>query len=109
VDGPSVLIVDNFVSHVSDEGLRVVGEVAYATVAPLPPNSTAVCQPLDVGVMGPLKAIIRGRYVPNPKVSAREKRFAAIKATIAAWDAISPSTVVRSFEKAIPRFPVVNI
>ena len=59
IDGPTVLLLDNFECHVSEEGQRLVAEVANTTVVPLPPNSTSVCQPLDVGVMGPLKAKMR--------------------------------------------------
>ncbi|GMG16988.1 unnamed protein product [Phytophthora fragariaefolia] len=51
-DGYAALLLDNFDYHVSEEGQRVVAEEANATVPPLPPNTTAVCQPLDVGVMG---------------------------------------------------------
>jgi hypothetical protein len=58
IDEPAVLLVDNFDCHVSEEGQRLVAEEANATVAPPPPNRTAVCQPLDVGVKGPLKAKI---------------------------------------------------
>lgn len=32
----------------------MIGEL-YSTLSPLPPNSTAVCQPLDVSAMGSLK------------------------------------------------------
>lgn len=46
IEGPSVLLLDNFESHVSDEGQRLVAEEACCSVCPLPPNSTSVCQPL---------------------------------------------------------------
>ncbi|KAJ8531727.1 hypothetical protein ON010_g14235 [Phytophthora cinnamomi] len=56
VDRPTVLPLGNFKCHVSEEGQRLVAEQANATVVPLPPSSTPVCQALDVGVMGPLNA-----------------------------------------------------
>ncbi|KAG6949660.1 hypothetical protein JG687_00014716 [Phytophthora cactorum] len=56
IDGPSVLLLDNFECNVSEAGQRVVAEEANVTVVPLPPNSTAACQSLDVAVMGSLKA-----------------------------------------------------
>lgn len=52
IDSPSLLLLDKFESHVSDEGVKVVAEQACAIVIPLPPNSTAECQPLDVSIMG---------------------------------------------------------
>jgi hypothetical protein len=109
IKGPSVLLLDNFDSHVSEEGQRMVVEEACSSIAPLPPNSTAACQPLDVGVMGPLKSKIRAGYVPSRGMSASQKRLAAIKATIKAWEAISETTISRSFEKAIPREPEVQV
>jgi hypothetical protein len=82
IDKPAVLLVDNFDCHVSEEGQRLVAEEANATVVPLPPNSTAVCQPLDVGVMGPLKAKIRISPGRRTGGSATEKRLRAINSTI---------------------------
>eukprot|EP00644_Phytophthora_capsici_P018620 jgi/Phyca11/131796/e_gw1.113.49.1 len=43
IDQPSVLLLDNFECHVSEEGQRIVAKEANATVVPLPPNNTAVC------------------------------------------------------------------
>ncbi|KAG6945431.1 hypothetical protein JG688_00016564, partial [Phytophthora aleatoria] len=83
---PSVLLLHNFESHVSEEGQRLVAEVANATTVPLPANSTAVCQPLDVGVMGPLKASIRGGFKGIRKGNLKTRRLRAIKATVAAWE-----------------------
>eukprot|EP00644_Phytophthora_capsici_P006754 jgi/Phyca11/103468/e_gw1.8.473.1 len=60
-------------------------------------NSTAVCQPLDVGVMGPLKAKIRSSGRCYSGGSAKEKHTRAINATIAAWDAIKTETIIRCF------------
>ncbi|KAG6951232.1 hypothetical protein JG687_00013742, partial [Phytophthora cactorum] len=108
-DFPSVLLVDNFDCHVSDEGQRLVAEVANATVVPLPPNSTAVCQLLDVGVMGPLKAKIRNSGSRSTGGTATEKRIRAIESTVAAWKSIKTKTVIRSFKKAIPKYPEVTV
>lgn len=106
IESPSLLLLDNFDSHASEEGRRVVTEETYATVVPLPPNSTAACQPLDVGIVGPLKAKIRGQHLSSVGLSAKEKRINSIKATIEAREAISE---ISSFEKAIPRFPEVML
>ncbi|KAF0723878.1 hypothetical protein Ae201684P_012245 [Aphanomyces euteiches] len=39
IQNPSVLLVDNFDSHVSDERQRIVGEELGSVLYPLPPNS----------------------------------------------------------------------
>ncbi|GMF17271.1 unnamed protein product [Phytophthora fragariaefolia] len=88
---------------------RVVAEVANATVVSLPANSTAACQPLDDGVMGPLKVKLRSNWSGITGGSAKEKRLRAVRATIAAWDAIPESTVIRSFKAAIPQYPEISI
>ncbi|GMF60705.1 unnamed protein product [Phytophthora fragariaefolia] len=109
VDGSAVLLVDNFDSHVSEEGQRVVAEETNATLVPFPPNTTAVCQPLDVGVMGPLKAKLRSKFRGIRGGTAKEKRLRAIRPTITAWEELEETTVIRSFEKAIPRYPEIII
>lgn len=57
--GPSVILLDNLDCHVSQEAEHIVAGELFGALSPLPPNSTSVCQPLDVGVMGPLKAKLR--------------------------------------------------
>ncbi|KAJ8574691.1 hypothetical protein ON010_g4521 [Phytophthora cinnamomi] len=109
IDAPAVLLLDNFECHVSEEGQWIVAEEANATVVPLPPNSTALCQPLDVGVMGPLKSAIGNSSSRCTGGTAKEKRIRAINSTIPAWESITARTVIRSFEKAIPRYPEVTI
>eukprot|EP00644_Phytophthora_capsici_P006699 jgi/Phyca11/103829/e_gw1.8.886.1 len=102
IDEPSVLLLDNFECHVSEAGQRAVAEIANATVVPLPANCTAVCQPLDVGVMGPLKAKMRSNWSGITGGSAKSKRLRAVRAAISAWEAIPEGTVIRSFHNAIP-------
>ncbi|GMF35423.1 unnamed protein product [Phytophthora fragariaefolia] len=68
IDAPSVLLVDNFDAHVSKAGIDVVSEETSALVCQLPTNSTSVCQPLDVGVMGPLKKKITAEWVAQAGV-----------------------------------------
>ncbi|POM59569.1 hypothetical protein PHPALM_31673 [Phytophthora palmivora] len=98
IDSPALLLADNFHCHVLDEGACVVAEEACATVVPLPPKSTSVCQPLYVGVMGPLKATIRSLYVPKKGLSVPEKRLRAIEATIAAREKFPINSVIPRYE-----------
>lgn len=107
LDGPALLLADNFDCHVSQEGKDVLAAHANAQLYPLPPNSTSTCQPLDVGVMGPLKSKIRRLSLTNrgpTPTTAKEKRIAAVKRTIETWNGLDEkAAIARSFEKAIPR------
>ncbi|KAF0714568.1 Aste57867_3808 [Aphanomyces stellatus] len=98
---PSVLLVDNFDSHVSAKG-----------------HKTAE-QPLDVGVMAPFKRHLRDLWLQEDliegedgdeehdvdlmSVSARQKRVAMIARAIKAWSRITLQEIRRSFAKALPR------
>ncbi|KAF0712072.1 Aste57867_4924 [Aphanomyces stellatus] len=101
---PSVILVDNLKSHVSHASVESVCLDLCASMESLPPKSTSVCQPLDVGVMGPLKSMMRSLWLKEkPVITAAEKRMAMIKRTIAAWDALSEVAVKKSLIKAIPQ------
>ena len=82
----TILILDNFDSHVSAESFSYVEEELSSEISALPPNSISICQPLDVGVMGPFKQIIRRMWLSDksrPK-TAEEKRKATIMRAIRA-------------------------
>ncbi|KAF0704103.1 hypothetical protein AaE_015109 [Aphanomyces astaci] len=119
IDEPSVILLDNFESHVSDESYTIVHDELGSLLCPLPPNATSVCQPLDVGVMAPFKRYLRDEWLAEEIIdgedgddfdtpTAAEKRVAMIKRAILAWDRVSASEIRRSFEKAIPA-PAANI
>ncbi|KAF0682379.1 Aste57867_25467 [Aphanomyces stellatus] len=59
VENSSVLLVDNFDSHVSEESEKIIGEELGCELCPLPANATSFCQPLDVSLMGPFKQHLR--------------------------------------------------
>ncbi|RQM24161.1 hypothetical protein B5M09_004156, partial [Aphanomyces astaci] len=85
-----------------------VAETMFSVLEPLQPNSTSRCQPLDVGVMGPLKAMLKTAWLLEDDerngdiLTAQEKRLATVKRTIKIWDRISTDTIVKAFDKAIP-------
>ncbi|KAF0692321.1 Aste57867_16593 [Aphanomyces stellatus] len=114
---PSVLLADNYDSHVSAKGHKTEEQVG-CLVAAIPPNAASVVQPLDVGVMAPFKRHLRDLWLQEDLiegedgdeehdvdlmyVSARQKRFAMIARAIKAWSRITPQEIRRSFAKALP-------
>ena len=63
IQSPSLLLVDNFECHVSKTSEEMLANELISELCPLPPNTTSVCQPLDVGVMGPFKAKMRKHWL----------------------------------------------
>ncbi|RQM19204.1 hypothetical protein B5M09_013987 [Aphanomyces astaci] len=59
----SDLLVDNLKCHMSEESHDKVAEAMFTVVEPLPANSMSRSQPLDVGVMGPLKAMLKTEWL----------------------------------------------
>jgi hypothetical protein len=107
-DSPSVLLADNLKCHVSEESVETICSDLCCDFEPLPENSTGTCQPLDVGVMGPLKAKLRTAWLTEPQVySASDRRLAMIQRVIKAWAAFDTATVAKSFTKALPK-PTAN-
>lgn len=102
-EGPSAFIVDNLDAHVSAESSDIVHGVLNSLLVALPPNSTSVCQPLDVGVMGPLKKMVRAELMTERKVTGTKARWLTmVKRTIKVWEQLSSDTVQSSFSKALP-------
>ena len=105
IKADSVLLVDNFSAHTSPASFTTVEKELKAELYPLPPNTTAACQPLDVGVMGPYKAKLRALWLRDKAKYSTPiaKRIAVIKRAIHAWDSISEATIQSAFAKAIPK------
>ncbi|RHY52127.1 hypothetical protein DYB34_007560 [Aphanomyces astaci] len=113
IDGPSVVLLDNFESHVTDESYKIVEEELGSVLCPIPANATADCQPLDVGVMAPFKRYLRDEWLAEEIIegddgedfdspTAAQKRLAMIRRAILAWARVSAEEIRRSFTKAIP-------
>ncbi|KAF0716983.1 hypothetical protein As57867_002551, partial [Aphanomyces stellatus] len=68
VQGKSVLVLDNFESHVSDEGKETAALLEYDVCA-LPPNATSHCQPFDVSIMAPFKRHMRDLWIAEDMIS----------------------------------------
>ncbi|OQR86450.1 hypothetical protein ACHHYP_20484 [Achlya hypogyna] len=101
---PSVIVADNLKCHVSAESVEAICTDLCCDFAPLPENSTGMCQPLDVGVMGPLKAMLRTAWLTEHKVyTAPQRRMAMITRVIKVWEAFNSATVAKAFAKALPK------
>lgn len=51
---PVLLVMDNHDTHVSLDVIKIAAD-NNVTLIGLPPHTTHILQPLDVGIMGPLK------------------------------------------------------
>uniref|UniRef100_A0A0A9YD57 Tigger transposable element-derived protein 2 n=1 Tax=Lygus hesperus TaxID=30085 RepID=A0A0A9YD57_LYGHE len=71
--GTKVLIGDNLSSHISVRVLNLCAQHNVRFIA-LPPNSTHILQPLDVGFFGPLKKVWR-KVLNDWKKSPRGRQF----------------------------------
>ncbi|KAF0690971.1 Aste57867_17716 [Aphanomyces stellatus] len=68
---PSVLLVDYFDSHVSAKGHKAAEQVG-CLVAAIPPNTTSVVQPLDVGFMAPFKRHLRDLWLQEDLIEGED-------------------------------------
>ncbi|KAH9130187.1 hypothetical protein LEN26_008762 [Aphanomyces euteiches] len=84
IENPSVLLVDNFDSHVCIESEKIISDELGFELCALPPNSTSYCQPLDVSIMGPFKQHMRDLWVlsDDNATTAKEKRMVMIQRAI---------------------------
>ena len=99
-DRPVLLIIDNHVSHVTPDAIKFAQENRIELLC-LPPHSTHLLQPLDIGYFGRLKAEVARRSVGLGYAGMRclpKNKFP--KLLQHAIDAISPSTVAAAFKHA---------
>ncbi|RHY19874.1 hypothetical protein DYB32_010156 [Aphanomyces invadans] len=105
----SVVLADNFKCHISSKRYKIMEDELFcgAYLHPLPANTTSILQPLDVGVMGPLKKLCRTEWIKEEKVvTAAEKRLAMIKRSIKVWNDMKQEIVRKSFEKELSIFEI---
>jgi hypothetical protein len=62
-DKKILLIYDNFRSHKTAKVNEFLKEYPLVTIKLLPPNTTSILQPLDVGINRPLKIHIKKQYI----------------------------------------------
>ncbi|KAF0683728.1 Aste57867_24238 [Aphanomyces stellatus] len=104
IEAPTIVVVDNLSAHVTLAACKFVQKDLFSQVEELPANATSMCQPLDVGVMGPFKAKCRTEWLHETMVTtAAEKRLAMVQRILKVWDGIPSMMIKRSFDKAIPQ------
>ncbi|KAG6970585.1 hypothetical protein JG688_00004800, partial [Phytophthora aleatoria] len=104
LNSPSIVLLDSLVCHISPQFEAIVAGEFFATMTALPPKPTSGSQPLDVGVMGPLKTKFRSHWLLEEvaeKPTAAKKRIATIKRTIAVWEDVSENVVKSSLRKCL--------
>ncbi|KAH9154742.1 hypothetical protein AeRB84_003203 [Aphanomyces euteiches] len=114
----SVLLVDNFESHINDESYKIVNEELGSHLCPIPKNATSVCQPLDVLIMAPFKSHLQDLWLHEEGLdsdeddddlespTAQRKRRVMIDRAIRAFGRITEDEVLKSFVKALPAAPL---
>ncbi|RHZ01041.1 hypothetical protein DYB35_012360 [Aphanomyces astaci] len=102
IEGPTVIVADNFDAHVTQESANVIAGDLHSVLEPLPANCTSVCQPLDVGVMGPFKKLLRTLWLDEaPVTSAADKRREKLPLLIIVKG--TPGGDIKRFE--VPTYP----
>eukprot|EP00644_Phytophthora_capsici_P010156 jgi/Phyca11/535758/estExt2_fgenesh1_pg.C_PHYCAscaffold_410056 len=116
---PLAIYVDNLKCHVSETAQEAFASWGTKLVS-LRKNTTAVLQPLDVGIMGPFKEKLRSltlsynlasiqrngsqplreRLLALKRMSADEKRKLLVDRVVTAWAAIDERCIRRAWEKA---------
>ncbi|RHY71121.1 hypothetical protein DYB38_011640 [Aphanomyces astaci] len=104
IEVPSVVLIDNFDCHVSEESYKIMHEELGSYICALPPNATSVCQPFDVRVMATFKRNLRNLWLYEEQLegdndedlyspTARQKRMAMALRVIAAWDIVAADII----------------
>lgn len=108
----AVLLIDNAPSHPAASVLKSSDEQIFAKF--LPPNVTALIQPMDQGVIATVKRIYRTKLVKTKIEEGYDFKQLWKMYTILdsiydiafAWDCIKPSTLVKSWRKLFPNIEV---
>lgn len=104
-----ILTLDSFGAHKT--AIPALNAIASNTkIHIIPPSTTSILQPMDVGITGPFKANLRRLYGqwkdanPNPNNAQKEKKMSRdqLLAHISeAWNAITADTVRAAFKRAL--------
>lgn len=90
---PCALILDNYGAHATDD-VQSLATTLNIRLVFMPPNVTKYCQPLDVGVFGPLQRMIDSRW------SSSDDLFAYVRHFHNLWRSLDRNLLVRAWSKA---------
>ncbi|TYZ58209.1 hypothetical protein PybrP1_006437 [[Pythium] brassicae (nom. inval.)] len=116
---PMTLYVDNFKSHTASASVEAFADLGTELV-PLPANTTAVLQPLNVGIMGPFEQRLRATSLSAELSFLRErshlhlrdrlfalaqspadaKRRAIAERVILAWQGVSAGCITQAWSQS---------
>lgn len=104
----AVLLLDNAPSHPNENVLK--SDDGQIFVKYLPPNVTALIQPMDQGVIAAMKKVYRGNLLQKhidegSNLKMFLKQFTvldAIYGVAKAWEMVKPTTISKSWKKIIP-------
>lgn len=101
ITGHSALYVDNASCHSSIE-ISEFCEAEKVVLIALPPNTTFLCQPLDVGINGPLKTNWRQKIIKcranNPEFQMKIENFHLIVPSVLK-DTLKPDIAMKAFKR----------
>jgi hypothetical protein len=104
-----LLIYDNFSAHVTDKVKKFMKETyPLIDIILLPPNTTPILQPLDVGINKPFKTFIRNQYIDwltknyqnNSilEVEINERKKLLVDWILNSWNKITDRMIQKSFD-----------
>ena len=110
----AILLLDNAPSHPNEAVLQSADGKIITRY--LPPNVTALIQPMDQGVISAMKRLYRGRLLQKLVEEGNDlKTFSktvtlldAIYEVAHAWDSIKPTTISKSWKKIFPEVETVD-
>ena len=101
---PCALVVDSHEPHISDFAGDVYAHHSITAVQ-VPERLTGVLQPNDVGVYGPLTAIVSRLWLGQKRDEPEEWDgiVRSVERYVEAWTALDRDTVRKAWVKAVPR------
>lgn len=99
-----LMLMDNFAGHMVEDL-----QLEHVRVMFLPPNTTSISQPLDMGVISNFKHFYKRSLVNHyfAQIQAGHEIneidvLQAIRFAVQAWEQVQPTTIANCFRKALP-------
>ncbi len=105
----ATLVIDSHSPHISPES-RALARRHNITTIQVPPGRTSELQPNDVGVYGPLTAIVRKDWLDGKRTdpAAWDGLACSVARYLRSWKALSRDTVRSAWVRAVPGLGVLG-